>query len=183
MMGPNPKTFTGRVISLSAQATLPNQGEGSNRAMFGDPSSVQAKVEAKVVLDQPSKMLIPGSLVSVEVITDQRQNVVAIPPEAVQQAGPNPFVWLKDDQSSSNSLSYWDYRAYNKSRLRLANAGDQLVLAPPNTSLAAGMSLKLQPTCPDATPTRHGNLKLSWYFLVICVTTWKSLTNNLAFLD
>lgn len=146
IMGPNPKTFTGRVISLSAQATPPNQGEGSNSgAMFGDPSSGQAKVEAKLVLAQPSKTLIPGSLVSVEVITDQRQNVVAIPPEAVQQAGPNPFVWLKDDQSKAKQQPViLGLQGLQQVEITSGlNAGDQLVLAPPNTSLAAGMSLKI----------------------------------------
>jgi len=75
------------VISLSARHAS-ESGKGAIGAMFGDPSSVQAKVEAKVVLDQPSKMLIPGSLAVLR-WSDQRQNVVAIPPEAVQQAGPN----------------------------------------------------------------------------------------------
>jgi len=70
--------------------------------------------------------------------------MVAIPPEAVQQAGPNPFVWLKDDQSKAATACHTGITGLTTSRDYVwLKCGRSIVLAPPNTSLAAGMSLKL----------------------------------------
>jgi HlyD family secretion protein len=93
-IGPKAETFTGRVISLSPQATVPESGGGG----FGGGDSGQAKVDAKVVLDRPSQTLISGSLVSVEIITESRQNVIAVSPETIQRSEGEPFVWLQDKQ-------------------------------------------------------------------------------------
>ncbi|ARV59394.1 hypothetical protein BZZ01_12850 [Nostocales cyanobacterium HT-58-2] len=96
-IGPNPKVFIGRVISLSPQATTSTSGDESGSSM-GSSSGNQAKVDAIVLLNKPSRTLIPGSQVSVEVIQDQRQNVLTIPLE-VLQTGERPFVWVKDQEA------------------------------------------------------------------------------------
>jgi len=139
-IGPGAKTFTGRVISLSPQATSP---EGSGGFGGGEDGS-QAKVDARVLLDRPSNTLIPGSLVSVEIITEQRRNVVAVPPEMVQRDEGDPFVWLKDSQSKAEKKTV----TLGLQGLQLVevtaglNAGDMLVMAPPTMPLEAGAVLK-----------------------------------------
>lgn len=141
MIGPNPKVFTGKIISLSPQATTPNIGSG-----FGDSSGGgQVKVDARVLLDKPSKTLISGSLVSVEIVTDQRQNVVVIPPEAVQRTEQSPFVWIKDRQGNAQKQPIiLGLQGLQKvevmSGLKL---GNQLVLAPPALPLTPGIPLKV----------------------------------------
>jgi HlyD family secretion protein len=140
-IGPDAKTFTGRVISLSPQATSP---EGSGGFRGGDDGS-QAKVDAKVVLDRPSNTLIPGSLVSVEIITEQRQNVVAIPPEIVQRDEEKPFVWLKDSQGKAKKQTVTlGLQGLQQVEITAGlNTGDKLVMALPTTPLEAGAVLKI----------------------------------------
>ncbi|MBL1178888.1 MAG: hypothetical protein FWK01_28105 [Pantanalinema sp. GBBB05] len=89
MIGPNPKTFLGRVSRLSPQASS-QKSENS----FG--SQPQAKVNASVTLDHSSHVLIPGSQVSVEIVLEQRRNVLTLPLEAIQQLESTPFVWIKN---------------------------------------------------------------------------------------
>ncbi|MBD2371113.1 HlyD family efflux transporter periplasmic adaptor subunit [Leptolyngbya sp. FACHB-161] len=146
VIGPDAKTFTGRVISLSPQATSPREGESSNTGMnSGGLGNEQAKVEARVMLDRPSTSLIPGSLVSVEVITDQRQNVVAIPPEAVQRTEASPFVWVKDAQGKAQKqLIALGLQGLQQVEVTSGlNQNDQIVLASPSLPLTVGTPLKL----------------------------------------
>jgi HlyD family secretion protein len=51
------------------------------------------------LLNRPSETLIPGSQVNVDIVLQQRQNVVTLPIEALQRTGSQPFVWVKDDRS------------------------------------------------------------------------------------
>ena len=97
-IGPNPKTFTGRVISLHPAATAEDEKEGESSNPFGQQSDNQNKVETTILLDRPSQTLIPGSQVDVEIVQQQRQNVVTLPIEAVQRTGSQPFVWVEDDR-------------------------------------------------------------------------------------
>jgi HlyD family secretion protein len=102
IIGPNSQIFTGRVISLSPQATIPNASNNTNNSPETSSGSTgQTKVDAKILLDRPSNTLIPGSLVSVEIITDRRQNIIAIPPEAIQNRETQPFVWIRDSQGKA----------------------------------------------------------------------------------
>jgi HlyD family secretion protein len=139
MIGPNSKTFTGRVISLSPQATSPGTGDGYS----GDSGSGQAKVDAQVLLDRPSNALIPGSLVSVEIITSQRRAVIAIPPEAIQRTEANPFVWLRDAQGKAKQQPV-QIGLEGLETVEVTSglkAGDQLVLPPPEAALIPGAPL------------------------------------------
>lgn len=93
VIGPNPQVYTGKVVSLSPQATT----ESLNSDSDSGSSDGSAKVNATVLLNQPSKTIIPGSQVNVEIIAQQRQNVVTLPIEMVQKLGNEPFVWVKDE--------------------------------------------------------------------------------------
>jgi HlyD family secretion protein len=147
-IGPNAKTFTGRLISLSPQATAPNEGEEGAAGMMGGAggSDSQTRVNAIAMLDKPSGTLIPGSQVSVEVLLQQRRNVTTIPLEALQQKGDRPFVWVKDGSGKAQkreiALGLQGLtRAEIKSGLQ---AGEQIVQPPPNQNLTPGTPLQIE---------------------------------------
>lgn len=140
MIGPTPQIFTGRVISLSPQATV----SATSSETFEPTGNGQAKVDARVLLDRPSSTLIPGSTVSVEIVTAARQNVVAIPPEAIQRSETTPFVWLRDSQGKSKKqpiqIGLQGLQAVEvTSGLKV---GEQLVIPPPNKSITPGIPLE-----------------------------------------
>jgi HlyD family secretion protein len=147
-IGPNPKTFTGRLISLSPQATPPNSEEGGAPTAGGGSDS-QTRVNATAILDKPSGALIPGSQVSVEVVLQRRQNVLTIPLETLQQ-GDRPFVWVKDASGNAQkreiTLGLQGLStAEVKSGLR---PGEQILQPPPNQNLTPGTPLQI-----DSTPS------------------------------
>jgi HlyD family secretion protein len=143
-IGPNAKTFTGRLMSLSPQATPPNTEE-SGVQQAGAGSDSQTRVDATAMLDKPSGTLIPGSQVSVEVVLQRRKNVLTIPLETLQQ-GDRPFVWVKDanDKAQKREIKLGLQgltSAEVKSGLR---PGEQIVQPPPNQNLTPGTPLQIQ---------------------------------------
>lgn len=86
VIGPNATEYLGRVVWLSPQATGNSENEGNT----------QAQVGAIAILNQPSGELIPGSSVSLEIITQQRKNVLAIPLNVLRQEGDTSYVWIRD---------------------------------------------------------------------------------------
>ncbi len=90
MIGPDAKVFWGRVQALYPQALEPDPNERGNRP------SQQVYVPATVRLDRPSGSLLPGSQVNVEVILEQRPNVITLSTEAIQREAKQPFVWVRD---------------------------------------------------------------------------------------
>ncbi|MGG6270715.1 efflux RND transporter periplasmic adaptor subunit [Leptolyngbya sp. AN03gr2] len=148
LLGPQMQQFTGRVISLSPQATVPG-------VQPGDPASAvpggQAKVEAKVVLDKPSNTLIPGSSVNVEIITEQRQNVIFVPPEAVQRTEEPPFVWLKENNRAKKQPVQVGLQGLQGIEIiQGLRAGDEVAIPQPNAQIQAGSLLT---TDPQPTPS------------------------------
>lgn len=89
VIGLDSRAFTGRVETVSPQAT--GGGTGGN-------SSGVATVSATVLLSEPSGILIPGSQVSVEIVLQQQEDVVTLPVQAIQRLGKKSFVWVKDDR-------------------------------------------------------------------------------------
>jgi HlyD family secretion protein len=85
MIGPNPQKYDGRVVSIAPQAVL---DDGNN--------SGQASVQAIARLNEPSGVLIPGSSVSVEVILQQQEDVLAVPLGTIQTEGDRTYVWVID---------------------------------------------------------------------------------------
>ncbi len=93
-IGPSGKQFSGRIKSIHPIALSGNGDIGTGGG------SGQAKVPATIELDKPT-LLIPGSQVSVEIIVQQREKVVAVSTEAIQDGEEKPFVWIKDAQNKA----------------------------------------------------------------------------------
>lgn len=147
MIGPNPKTFLGRVVSLSPQAAA-QKSENS----FG--SQPQAKVDASVVLDRPTNVLIPGSQVSVDIVLNQRRNVLTLPLEAIQQLEGDPFVWIKNraGQAEKRSVKLGLQSLTTTEILSGLQLGETIVLPPPTQSLTPGTVLQERTDPPNALP-------------------------------
>lgn len=96
IIGPNLESFTGRVQSVSKVATTSKNSEGKE-----DSNSGQATVTATVKLDQPSQSMIPGSKVDIEIIVAQRNNVVVLERDIIQNSGSQAFVWVRDAQGKA----------------------------------------------------------------------------------
>lgn len=140
MIGPNPPMFRGRVVGLSPQAAA----QKSENAFS---SQSQAKVDASVALDRPSNRLIPGSQVSVEIVLQQRQRVLTLPLEAIQQTEAQPFVWIK------TTAGVAEKRPVQLGLQSLTTAeitsglqeGESVVLPLPNQTIAPGSPLQDTP--------------------------------------
>ena len=137
VIGPNAQTFTGRIQSLYPQALTPEEIERQGNRKQSD----QPTIPATVRLDTPTRTLIPGSGVNVEVVLEQRQNVVVLNTEAIQGSEPNAFVWVRDSQSKAQKRPITLgleglLTAEVNSGLR---PGDQVVLPPPEPPLESGM--------------------------------------------
>jgi HlyD family secretion protein len=91
----NPEVFEGRVQQISPPA------EQSKAGAANPPRHQQDTIPATIQLDRPSGTLIPGSQVKVDVILEQRQDVVALEKEAIQQEELNSFVWVQDKRGTA----------------------------------------------------------------------------------
>lgn len=144
-IGPNPQTYTGRVVQLSPEAN--SDSEDSLEESIGSSSEGQAKVNATVKLDQPSNDLIPGSSVNVEIIAQQQQNVLTLPVEMVQRNGGQPFVWVKDERGRAKqqpvTLGLEDLISVEI--ISGLDAGEQVILPPPDANLVPGVPLQTEP--------------------------------------
>lgn len=146
-IGPEPQTFTGSVQSLYPQALTPEEAqkqEGGSQSQ-----SDQTTVPATVRLDTPTRTLLPGSRVNVEIILEKRQNVVVLKTEAIQRSEAHPFVWVKDSQNQAQK------RDINLGLEGLVNvevtsglrAGEKIILPPAESQLKPGM-----PVIPQSNP-------------------------------
>lgn len=140
-IGPNAKTFTGRVQSLYPQALT---AEAQRQEGGGQNQSDQPTVPATVRLDTPTRTLLPGSRVNVEIILQQRQNVVVLNTEAIVRSEAHPFVWVRDSQNQAQK------RTINLGLEGLINvevtsglrAGEQIILPPVESQLQPGTPIK-----------------------------------------
>lgn len=96
IIGPNPKQFSGKVKSVSTLAQ-----SGNSKGNDDSNQDSQATVPATVRLDTPTRTLIPGSQVSVDIILQQRQNVVVLSTDAIVRSESKPFVWIRDSQGKA----------------------------------------------------------------------------------
>ncbi|HYX13791.1 MAG TPA: HlyD family efflux transporter periplasmic adaptor subunit [Nostoc sp.] len=97
VIGPNAQSFEGRVQSLSPIATT----SSGNESQSSSQQPGQATVSAKVRLNTASGKLIPGSQVNVEIILQQRQNVVVLDTEAIVRSEEKPYVLVRDRQGKA----------------------------------------------------------------------------------
>lgn len=136
VIGPQEETYQGVVLRLSPLATT---GNGNNSSSM----SGQAAVPATVKLNYPTGELIPGSQVSVEIVTQQRQDVVVLPIELIQRDGSEPYVWVRDRENTLKKQSIelgleGVVQVEIKSGL---DPGDSVVVPPPEPPLEPGMSV------------------------------------------
>ncbi len=132
VIGPNSQVFTGRVQSIGLQASSENSGNNQN--------SSQATVPAIIKLDQPTGSLIPGSPVSVEVVLEERNNVVVLSTELIQREGNSPYVWILDSEEKAQKQPITLgleglIKVEIKSGLK---SGDRVISPPPDTTLEPG---------------------------------------------
>ncbi|WP_414619325.1 efflux RND transporter periplasmic adaptor subunit [Calothrix sp. CCY 0018] len=133
-IGPNAEEFSGRIKNIHPIAT---SGDGDGGGFRG--ASGQAKVPATIELDKPSGNLIPGSQVSVEIVVEQRKQVVAVNLEALQREG-EPFVWIKDAQNKAQKRKVTlglegATKVEVKSGLK---AGEKIILPLPDVTIEPG---------------------------------------------
>ncbi|MEB3273817.1 MAG: hypothetical protein VKJ85_08535 [Prochlorothrix sp.] len=97
VIGPNPEIYTGELVELSRIVGASTSSRGRD--------SGQLQISAQVRLSEPSRTLIPGTLVNVELILNQATDVVQIPLEAVQDREGDPFVWVVNAQDQAERRS------------------------------------------------------------------------------
>lgn len=137
VIGPNAQTFTGRVQNLYPQAVTPEE----NEKLGNRNQSEQVTVPATVRLDTPTRTLLPGSRVNVEIVLEQRQNVVVLNPEAIQRSEPNPFVWLQtvDSIAQKRPITLGLEGLLTAEVISGLRAGEQVILPPVDPPLKPGM--------------------------------------------
>jgi HlyD family secretion protein len=146
VIGPDSKEYTGKVQDIQPQAITSDGGSG----VSGGGASSQAKVPATVLLDKPTRTLIPGSQVSVEIIVQQRKNVVAVNLEAVQRIGGEPFIWIQDKQGKAQKQKVsLGLEGTTKVEVKSGvKAGDKIILPGADATLEPGKLVTEAP--PDA---------------------------------
>ncbi|MBD2120615.1 efflux RND transporter periplasmic adaptor subunit [Trichocoleus sp. FACHB-262] len=153
VIGPDKQVFTGRVQSLYPQAIAPNTQEQNSRR--GSSQSNQATVPATVRLDRPTRSLIPGSQVNVELVIEERPNVVALNTEAIQRTGATPFVWIRDAEGKAEKRSV-DLGLEGLVTVEVKSGlqpGEKVILPPPEPPLEPGMQVTPQTEAkPSVTP-------------------------------
>lgn len=132
-IGPDPIKYAGQVVTIAPQAI--NETEGN---------SGQSLVQAQARLDRPSGVLIPGSTVSVEVITNRRPQALAVPLTTLQTGADGPYVWVRDDQGKARQrpvvVGLETLEAVEI--ITGLQAGDQLIVElPPDQPLQEGMTV------------------------------------------
>nr|WP_242035836.1 MULTISPECIES: efflux RND transporter periplasmic adaptor subunit [unclassified Leptolyngbya] len=143
VIGPNARTFAGRIADVAPQAAAPS----ANNSGRNDPTTV----EARVVLDAPSQTLIPGSDVSVEIILERSRNAIAIPITAVQN-GDSPYVWVRGEDGTAQRRSVvLGLQSVEQVEIRSGLApGDQIIpVLPSGVTLTPGTPL----TAPGEAPS------------------------------
>ncbi len=144
IIGPNAETFTGRVQSIGLQARSAGNNNNSD-------SSGQATVPATIQLDQPTRTLIPGSAVSVEIILEERNNVVVINTELIQREGTSNFVWILDSENTAQKQPV-TLGLEGLIQVEITSgleAGDTVISPPPETPLEPGIPITETPLVTD----------------------------------
>jgi HlyD family secretion protein len=147
VIGANPKIYRGRIQGLYPQAIAPSLVEGAS-----PQQSQQAIVPTTVQLDTPTRTLIPGSQVNVEIVLEQRQNVVTLDIEAVQDAQDAPFVWVMEDGNrvAKRSIAL-GLEGLTTVEVKSGLRPDETVVVPlPNQSLQPGTLVSPQSVSPQS---------------------------------
>ncbi|MEG4173009.1 MULTISPECIES: HlyD family efflux transporter periplasmic adaptor subunit [unclassified Microcoleus] len=143
IIGPNPKQFSGRVESLYILAQ-----SGDSKGNDGSNQGSQPTVPATVRLDAPTRTLIPGSQVNVEIILQQRQKVVVLNTEAIVRSKSKPFVWIRDSQGKAQKRPI-TLGLEGLTQVEVTSGlqpGDSAVIPPPEPSLKPGTPIQEEKT-------------------------------------
>lgn len=136
-IGPQMDTFSGKIEHIALLA----DSDSNNSESSG-------KIPVTIQLDKPTGELIPGSQVSVEIVVKQRQDVVAVPTEAVMAMGAEkPFVWLQDEQKKVQKQSI-EMGMEGLTKVEVTEGlqtGDRVVLPTPDMNLEPGMLVAAKP--------------------------------------
>lgn len=145
VIGPDPAVYLGRVVDLYPQAIASDSG---------DSESAQTTVPTTIQLDRPTGKLIPGSLVNVELVLQQRQNAVTLDIEALQRNGAESFVWLMDGNRRAQQQPV-KLGLEGLTQVEVTTGlrpGDRVIVPPPDLLLTPGM-----PVVPAETPAEAGD--------------------------
>ena len=94
LIGVDAEKITGEVSNISLLA-----GDSQNRSSSGN---APAKITATVILDPTEEQVFPGTPVSIDIILDQKEEVLSVPNESVSQNEEGEyFVWLKDEENKA----------------------------------------------------------------------------------
>lgn len=139
VIGPDAEMFAGVVDRLSPLATSGNREESSS-------ALGQASVSATIKLKTPTRSLIPGSQVSVEIIVQEQNNVVVLPIEAIARDAPQPYVWVKDPQGKAQkqTLTLGLEGVTEVEVTSGLNPGQTVLLPPPEAILEPGMPVEIE---------------------------------------
>ncbi len=141
IIGPNSKPFKGRVKQVNIQASSNGKGDSNSGEQAG-----QATVPAIVQLDQPTGSLIPGSPVSVEIILEARNQVIAVNTELIQREGKSTFVWKLDGKNQAQKQPVTlGLEGLTQVEVKSGlNVGDRLIIPPPDTPIEAGTPIVIE---------------------------------------
>lgn len=137
VIGPTEDIFTGRVASLYPLASAPTEN---------DSDSTQSVVPTIVRLDTPSRTLIPGSRVNVEIVLEQQESVLVLDVAAIEQMSDRPFVWRLDEDNrvQQQPISLGLEGLVTVEVTDGLSEGDRIVLPPPDIELES--NLEVTPT-------------------------------------
>ena len=94
LIGVDAEKITGEVSNISLLA-----GDSQNNSSSGN---APAKITATVILDPTEEQVFPGTPVSIDIILDQKEDVLNVPNESVNQNEEGEyFVWLKDEDNKA----------------------------------------------------------------------------------
>jgi HlyD family secretion protein len=130
IIGPDAKSYTGRVTQIDLKAS--NSGK--------DNDSSQGNVPAIVQLDKPTGTLIPGSPVSVEIILEEKNDVVVVDTELIQREDQSAYVWILDDNNKAEKqpITLGLEGLLQVEVTSGLSSGDTIIQTPPDESIQSG---------------------------------------------
>lgn len=141
LIGPDADTYEARVDSVSLKAGT----EDSNSSSFSRNESGPG-VAAILRLNEPSDTLISGSQVEVEIVVEQRQNVVVLEIEAIQEPEADPFVWrILDSNTVEKQPVTLGLEGLTTVEIESGlQAGDRIAIPPIDATLEPGMEVTIE---------------------------------------
>lgn len=146
VIGPDPIPYTAQVVSI---APIAQTSETENSGARGEAG--QVTVQMVVQLLEPTRTIIPGSQVNVEIILAQRDRVITVGTDVIQREGEDTFVWVLDDQGQAQRqpITLGLEGLTTVEVTTGLTAGDQLILPPVDQPLSVGTAVVPQSASED----------------------------------